>query len=86
MEDYAYASTIGDREAMADALGAIKKHNSAVKGNKKLAGLGISGKDMRSSLRSRRRSVVLREKGIPQSKRLRGAVSEVRGLFPVEGE
>lgn len=86
LEDFAYARAIQDREAQADVTKAIKKHNGEIRKNRALRGMGITGKDLSKSLKARQRSVQLRERGIPQSKRARPLAQEIGRLFPVEGE
>jgi hypothetical protein len=82
LQDYAYAITIKDREAKADVMKQIRKFNESVKG-KGFAGLGISGKDMKRSIKARLISQKRRELGLAPTKRQQALYEETQRLFPV---
>lgn len=84
MEDYAFAKHTGDREQMKDTMEGIRSHNKAMRKTKGLQGLTISGKDMRNSLRSRERSRVMRERGLPGSEKQVPLFKEIAKRFPID--
>lgn len=84
LTDYAYALQINDREAMKDVRDSIRQHNSNMRQVDELRGLTISSKDLKRSVRARRREIMVKERGLTSSKRGQALHQSIGELYPVK--
>ena len=80
MEDYAYATESGNREAIADARKAVYEFNQGLPDG--AGALRISQRILSDSIKQRKRRARLRTLGIPNEKGLRAPFREVDQLIP----